>query len=288
MHKYPVTTRLILFFLSLFFLFWGCGESTEAPQQPKVVTKKIALKKSSKSKPDKKSSKPKPKTVKKAPVKAVASKPATKKQALKPKSSISTVASASLDKAKGPKMLASLPAGTPAKANLTVERGLYNPKGKINPFEPLFKEEPKAKKTIEKRERKTRVPLTPLEKIDLGQLKLVGIIQADSGNRALVEEASGKGYVIKQGTYIGTQAGRVDRILPDVVIVDEPLLPVDEVDKDSIYDVGGKNFSIYYSKGKRFINIDGKKFEAKISQVEGKAYFVDPKELKLQKPPGEE
>ncbi|MBW1840493.1 MAG: pilus assembly protein PilP, partial [Deltaproteobacteria bacterium] len=89
----------------------------------------------------------------------------------------------------------------------------------------------------------------------MSQLKLVGIIQAESGNRALVEEASGKGYVISKGTYIGTHTGRVDRILPHGVIVDEPLLPVDEVDKDSIYDVDGKNFSIYYSKGKRFINI---------------------------------
>jgi len=52
-------------------------------------------------------------------------------------------------------------------------------------------------------------------------LKLVGIIRAESGNRALVEEATGKGYIIKKGTYIGINAGRVSEILGDRVIVEE-------------------------------------------------------------------
>ena len=42
-----------------------------------------------------------------------------------------------------------------------------------------------------------RVPRTPLERIDLSQLKLVAIIVSKSGNTALLEDATGKGYVIK-------------------------------------------------------------------------------------------
>jgi type IV pilus assembly protein PilP len=95
----------------------------------------------------------------------------------------------------------------------------YNPKGKIDPFEPLFKETPEV--AVVKKERKKRTPRTPLEKIDIGQLKLVGIILAKSGNRALVEEASGKGYVIKTGTYLGTNSGKVVKIEKDKVIVAE-------------------------------------------------------------------
>ncbi|MBW1840494.1 MAG: hypothetical protein JRI75_01685 [Deltaproteobacteria bacterium] len=113
-----------------------------------MVTKKITLKKSSKPEPVKKSLKRKPETAKAAPVKAATSKPAAKKQALKPKSSISTVASASSDEAKPSKMLASLSAGTSSKGKSAGESWRYNPKGKINTFEPLFKEKKKKKKTI--------------------------------------------------------------------------------------------------------------------------------------------
>ena len=95
----------------------------------------------------------------------------------------------------------------------------YDPKGKIDPFEPLFKETPKVAQV--KKERKKREPRTPLERIDIGQLKLVGIILAKSGNKALVEEASGKGYVIKVGTYLGTNSGKVVDIEKDKVIVAE-------------------------------------------------------------------
>ena len=100
------------------------------------------------------------------------------------------------------------------------DKPLYNPAGKIDPFEPLFKDKPSPKK-IKKSTRKRRVPRTPLERIDISQLKLVGIILAASGNRALVEESTGKGYVIKKGTYIGTNAGKVTDIKKDMVIVEE-------------------------------------------------------------------
>jgi type IV pilus assembly protein PilP len=60
-----------------------------------------------------------------------------------------------------------------------------------------------------------------LERLDLSQLKLVGIILASSGNRALVEESSGKGYVIKKGTYIGTNSGKVVKIKKEKVVVEE-------------------------------------------------------------------
>ena len=110
--------------------------------------------------------------------------------------------------------------------------GEYSPSGRLDPFEPLFKPEPPPKEEPEepppepetaegqpKPER--RVPRTPLERMDLGQLKLVGIIRAESGDRALVEEASGKGYIIKEGTYIGIHSGQVAEILYDRIIVEE-------------------------------------------------------------------
>ena len=106
----------------------------------------------------------------------------------------------------------------------------YNSDGIIDPFIPLFRTEPKKKtppeetktKTIEKK--KPEPPprrLTPLEKLDLSQLKLVGIIWAKTGSKALVEEASGKGYIITRGTFIGINSGRVVDIQEDRIVVEE-------------------------------------------------------------------
>ncbi|MFP4583705.1 MAG: pilus assembly protein PilP [Desulfococcaceae bacterium] len=101
----------------------------------------------------------------------------------------------------------------------------YNPEGRVDPFEPLFREEPERREPekTEKEEKPERPQrrLTPLERLELSQLKLVGIIRSPSGDRALVEEASGKGYIITRGTYIGIHSGQVVEIQEDGIIVEE-------------------------------------------------------------------
>jgi type IV pilus assembly protein PilP len=103
---------------------------------------------------------------------------------------------------------------------------LYDPEGKIDPFEPLFKETPKNTSGSPTYADNDRKPIYDLEKIDLSQLRLSGIILAASGNRALVQEASGKGHVISKGTYIGTHGGRVTAVMGDKVIIEEKMKDV--------------------------------------------------------------
>ncbi|MFH2043912.1 MAG: pilus assembly protein PilP [Pseudomonadota bacterium] len=95
---------------------------------------------------------------------------------------------------------------------------IYNPEGKIDPFASLFKQGLSKNKG-----KKMRSLRTPLEMVDLSQLKLVAILRAESGNRALVEESSGKGYVVAKGTYIGNNYGRIVKILNDRIIVEEEI-----------------------------------------------------------------
>jgi type IV pilus assembly protein PilP len=148
-----------------------------------------------------------------------------KKPALKPKSDISEIRQPPEIKkpvtveteSPGRKIIAASAENTPAGVQ-TGAPATYDPAGKTDPFEPLFKEKPVS---VKKRERKKRIPRTPLERIDLSQLKLVAIVLSSSGNMALVEEASGKGYVIKKGTYVGTNAGKVVKINKEKVIVEE-------------------------------------------------------------------
>lgn len=98
----------------------------------------------------------------------------------------------------------------------------YDPRGKHDPFESLFDTETEhvGIAPTKKRVQKKRMPLTPLQRISLGQLKLVAIVQSPNGNKALVEEPSGKGYVISKGTYIGENYQRVKKILKDRIIVE--------------------------------------------------------------------
>ncbi len=90
----------------------------------------------------------------------------------------------------------------------------YNPAGKPDPFKPFIQLTPV-------REGSRTAPLTPLQKYDISQLKLVAIISTPEGNIALVEDATGKGYFLKKGTWIGKNDGKVTKILKDKVIVEE-------------------------------------------------------------------
>ncbi len=111
----------------------------------------------------------------------------------------------------------------------------YNSEGKTDPFIPLFKKEkPVEKKVLEEKadaadkdkkpqiKRIRRERTTPLEKVDLSQLKLVGIIRgARSGDKALIEDGNRKGYIVTKGTFIGIHYGIVEEIKRDRIIVRE-------------------------------------------------------------------
>ncbi len=66
-----------------------------------------------------------------------------------------------------------------------------------------------------------QVPLTPLQKLELSQLKLVAVIEAGENTRALVEDSTGMGYIVQVGTLMGTKNGQVVDIKPDMVEVQE-------------------------------------------------------------------
>jgi len=97
----------------------------------------------------------------------------------------------------------------------------YNPIGKVDPFAPLYKEEAekKAQEVVTKPKGPER-PRTPLEKLDLGQLKLTAIVTSNGIKRGLVEEASGKGYVVMVGTKIGLERGTITEIAQERIIIE--------------------------------------------------------------------
>lgn len=187
MRKYIITI-LNITCITCLFLYCGCNDQAAKQQKATVISKKIVMPKKEKQ-PVKKDQK------------IEISKPEIKKQDLTPKTDkIDTVPDQKIELSE------------------TTDSYSYKVEGKIDPFASIFSYKPSAQNDKKK---KRLIPLTPIEKVDLSQLKLVGIISASSGNKALVEDASGKGFVIKKGTRIGINSGRVIKILKDRVVVEE-------------------------------------------------------------------
>lgn len=106
------------------------------------------------------------------------------------------------------------------------KKSLYTRKGRLDPFKPFIHKEKMPAKQAGKIKIARRVPMTPIEKIDLSQLRLTGILRMPDKICALVQEGSGKGYIIKEGTYIGNKGGQVTKILKNRVLVEEKFLDV--------------------------------------------------------------
>jgi len=66
-----------------------------------------------------------------------------------------------------------------------------------------------------------RPNLSPLERYELGQLKLVGVIWDIKQPNAIVEDATGLGYVVKVGTPIGSNEGKIKFIQPAGLVIEE-------------------------------------------------------------------
>jgi Tfp pilus assembly protein PilP len=102
----------------------------------------------------------------------------------------------------------------------------YNAAGKTDPFKPFMETDPALKtKKEEDLRKKTSTQsgsISPLQRKDIGQFRLVGIAGDQNRRVAIVEDGVAKKfYPLFVGTYIGLNGSRVAAILPDRVIVEE-------------------------------------------------------------------
>jgi len=102
----------------------------------------------------------------------------------------------------------------PPKVSEPAEPPRYFSAGKRDPFRPLAS---KAKGAAAR----PRENLSPLERFELGQLKLVGIVWDIKEPRAMVEDGLGLGYIVKVGTPIGPNEGKVKAIKPREIVIEE-------------------------------------------------------------------
>ena len=76
---------------------------------------------------------------------------------------------------------------------------------------------------------------TPLERFDVSQLSLLGVVWDVSSARALVQDPSGMSYVIGKGARVGKNDGRVIYIDDNLVVVKETY--VDYLGEETTKDV---------------------------------------------------
>jgi type IV pilus assembly protein PilP len=91
----------------------------------------------------------------------------------------------------------------------------YSPVGKRDPFRSYFSD---AKQ--DNPEADGRV-LEETEKFELDQYKLTGLISGTSQPMAMVEDPTGRGHVLKIGSRLGKNGGRVTRVTGDQIVVTE-------------------------------------------------------------------
>jgi type IV pilus assembly protein PilP len=87
----------------------------------------------------------------------------------------------------------------------------YDPAGKRDPFRP-----PRISQILV-----GGMERTPLQRYELGQLRLVAVIYDTRDPRAVVEDEGGLGYIIRVGTKIGVNDGVVRGIERGRVLVEE-------------------------------------------------------------------
>jgi type IV pilus assembly protein PilP len=107
----------------------------------------------------------------------------------------------------------------------------YDPKGKPDPFKPFVDTELALKKQREAAEllkaRKAqqvqarRLPLSPLRRHGIEQLKLIGIAGNERRRTAMIQDPAGKFYPVSKGTLIGLNGAKVTEIRENKIILEE-------------------------------------------------------------------
>jgi type IV pilus assembly protein PilP len=89
----------------------------------------------------------------------------------------------------------------------------YDPAGRRDPFEVLLE--------LRKPVFVSNEPLTPLQQVDLGQLRLTGVIVGKGAPMAMVSAPGGKSYILKKGVKVGRNNGVVIGVDPEGVSIQE-------------------------------------------------------------------
>jgi len=107
----------------------------------------------------------------------------------------------------------------PAGANGTAATDgySYDPQGRRDPFQSMAK--------LLKLSQ-SRAELPPLQRLELSDVKLIGIVSDASGYYGLIQTPDGKGYTVRVCTLMGTNNGTIKSIAEQRIVVAEPTIDI--------------------------------------------------------------
>ena len=106
------------------------------------------------------------------------------------------------------------PTGLPASL---VDGYTYDPKSRRDPFASMVK-------LLKLNQAKGELP--PLQRLELSDVKLIGIVSDASGYYGLIQTPDGKGYTVRVGTLMGTNNGTIKTISEQRIVVAEPIIGI--------------------------------------------------------------
>jgi len=98
-----------------------------------------------------------------------------------------------------------------------VEGYSYDPKSRRDPFQSLTK-------VIKSASLQSQMP--PLQRVQISDMKLLGIMWGGYGYHGLIQTPDGKGYTVKEGMLLGTNNGVIRTITDKAIIVSEPTIDI--------------------------------------------------------------
>jgi len=105
-------------------------------------------------------------------------------------------------------------------SNLQPDTFAYVLEGRPDPFVPFISEKAAVSQVDMNEIIDKKVQLTGMQLFEPGQLNLVALVKRGAEDLAMVEDFTGKGYILTEGTLIGRR-GVVKDIAPNTVIIEE-------------------------------------------------------------------
>jgi type IV pilus assembly protein PilP len=106
------------------------------------------------------------------------------------------------------------------KSKPDMEPYSYTSAGKPDPFVPLIADI-LAKSKASASNSRDKEYLTPLQKYELKDLKLVAVVVSENEPTAMLEDPTGYGYFVRKGMLVGPNDGVVERVIPNGLIIKE-------------------------------------------------------------------
>ena len=114
-----------------------------------------------------------------------------------------------------PAMTPATAPGAPTPPVENAEGYSYDPKSRRDPFQSLTK-------VIKSASLQSQMP--PLQRVQISDMKLLGIMWGGLGYYGLIQTPDGKGYTVKEGMLLGTNNGVIKTITDKAIIVGEPTM----------------------------------------------------------------